>query len=49
MYEWKGIDGFWDGNTKSGEAPTGTYFYILDYTNAKDQVKKEKGHLTLFR
>lgn len=49
LYEWSGINGGWDGNAKGGEAPSGTYFYILEYTDAKDQVTTEKGFLNLFR
>jgi gliding motility-associated-like protein len=49
MYEWEGIKGFWDGNTKTGAAPSGTYFYILTYTDQKDKSTTEKGFLTLFK
>jgi gliding motility-associated-like protein len=49
MYEWEGIKGFWDGNTKTGAAPSGTYFYIITYTDQKDKSTTEKGFLTLFK
>ncbi len=49
LYEWDGINGFWDGSAKSGLAPTGTYFYIITYTDQKDKSTTEKGFLTLFR
>lgn len=48
MYEWDGVNGYWDGKSKSGAlAPAGTYFYILSYTDVKDQSKNEKGFITL--
>jgi gliding motility-associated-like protein len=46
--EWDTINGYWDGNTKSGIAPDGTYFYIVTYTDQKGITKTEKGFLTLF-
>lgn len=48
MYEWDGINGYWDGKSKSGAlAPAGTYYFILTYTDVKDQSKNEKGFITL--
>lgn len=49
MYEWDGINGSWDGNTKTGAAPDGTYFYIIHYTDQKDKSTTEKGYLNLFK
>lgn len=49
MYEWSGLTGGWDGNAKSGPAPSGTYFYILNYTKNDDTSKSEKGFFQLFR
>jgi gliding motility-associated-like protein len=49
MYEWDGIKGFWDGNTKGGSAPDGTYFYIINYTDLLDKSTTEKGYLNLFQ
>ncbi len=48
LYEWFDIKGYWDGNTKNGKAPNGTYFYILNYNNPKGEITSEKGFLTLF-
>jgi gliding motility-associated-like protein len=48
MYEWDGVNGFWDGSAQSGKAPDGTYFYILDYTDLLDNTTTEKGYLNLF-
>lgn len=49
MYEWNTPDGFWDGKTKSGNAPDGTYFYILHYTDSGNTEHTDKGFLTLFK
>lgn len=49
LYEWNGINGGWDGSVKTGTAPDGTYFYILNYTDQKGESKTEKGFLSLFR
>lgn len=49
MYEWDGINGFWDGATKSGIAPDGTYYYIVTYTDLKDKSTTEKGFLNIFK
>ncbi len=49
LYEWEGINGSWDGNSKSGSAADGTYFYIINYTDQKDKSITEKGFLTLFK
>ena len=48
MYEWDGVNGFWDGSAQSGKAPDGTYFYIVDYTDLLDNTTTEKGYLNLF-
>jgi len=49
IYEWEGINGYWDGNIKSGMAPDGTYYFIVNYTDQKGITKTEKGFLTLFQ
>lgn len=50
LYEWDGINGYWDGKTKSGvPAVDGSYFYIINYTDFKGTSKTEKGFLSLFR
>ena len=34
LYNWDGIDGFWDGKAKNGTICTeGTYFYLITYTD----------------
>ena len=49
MHEWDGINGSWDGNTKTGGAPSGTYFYIINYTDQLGTSTTAKGFLNLFR
>lgn len=50
MYEWDGINGYWDGKIKGGvPAVDGSYFYIINYTDFKGTSKTEKGFLSLFR
>lgn len=49
LFEWNGINGGWDGNVKSGLAPDGTYYYIINYTDLKEKSTTEKGFLNLFR
>lgn len=49
IYEWEGINGYWDGTVKSGMAPDGTYYFIVNYTDQKGITKTEKGFLTLFQ
>jgi gliding motility-associated-like protein len=50
LYEWTGVSGFWDGNTHSGiKSTSGTYFYVVEYTDMKDVTSNAKGFLSLFR
>ncbi len=49
MYEWNTPEGSWDGKTTSGNAPDGTYFYILHYTDSGNAEHSDKGFLTLFK
>lgn len=49
LFEWTGINGGWDGNVKTGIAPSGTYYYIINYTDLKEKSTTEKGFLNLFR
>ncbi|PCJ23096.1 MAG: hypothetical protein COA97_12375 [Flavobacteriales bacterium] len=40
----------WDGRTTAGAAALeGTYFYVITYTTLDDEVKTEKGSVTLLR
>ncbi len=49
IHEWEGLNGYWNGTTKSGLAPDGTYFYITTYTDFKDKLTTEKGFLNIFK
>ena len=49
LYEWDGISGGWDGHTRSGiKTSSGTYFYVVEYTDQLDVVKSDKGFLNMF-
>ena len=40
----------WNGRTTAASlAPEGTYFYVITYTTTNDEVKSEKGSVTLLR
>ena len=49
LYEWDGINGYWDGKTKNGIASDGTYYYIINYTTPDLFSKTAHGFLTLTR
>ncbi|MES2514693.1 MAG: gliding motility-associated C-terminal domain-containing protein [Bacteroidota bacterium] len=49
MHEWEGTDGFWNGTSQTGHAASGTYFYIVNYTDSKNNSQTQKGFLSLFR
>ncbi len=49
LYEWDGINGYWDGKTKNGIASDGTYYYIINYTTPDLLSKTAHGFLTLTR
>lgn len=50
VYKWENdVNGFWNGNIGNNEATSGTYFYIVNYTNLLNQTKFEKGSITLLR
>jgi gliding motility-associated-like protein len=49
LYEWDGMQGYWDGRTKHGMAPEGTYYFIVDYSRGDANTATEKGFLTLLR
>ncbi len=50
MAQFTDVNGSWNGTTTSGiEVSSGTYFYILNYTNLKNETITEKGYLTIFK
>lgn len=49
LYEWDGINGYWDGKTKNGIAADGTYYYVINYTTPDLLSKTAHGFITLTR
>jgi gliding motility-associated-like protein len=50
MNSWNSLDGGWDGKTKIGlDAPSGTYYYIVNATYLQGSVVSKQGSFTLFR
>lgn len=48
MYNWNGINGFWDGYTTSGvECPDGVYVYVIEAKGFDGKEYKLKSNLTL--
>ena len=49
VYEWEDVKTGWDGTYKGNEAPEGTYFFVINGTDIKDQEFEEKGTVILIR
>jgi len=50
MYEWDGVNGFWDGYTTAGiPCPDGVYFYVLEAKGFDGKTYKLKSNLTIAR
>ena len=51
IYEWQGINGYWDGYTRpAGQlAPAGTYFYVVTATDVADVPYALSGTVQLMR
>ncbi|MFN4123092.1 MAG: gliding motility-associated C-terminal domain-containing protein [Flavobacteriales bacterium] len=49
VYEWEGLQAYWDGKINDKEAPAGAYFYVVDTTDIFDVNKQIKGTVTLVR
>lgn len=47
IYQWQGLEGYWDGTYKNEKVSDGVYFYLLDveWMNGKKEIKS--GHITL--
>jgi gliding motility-associated-like protein len=44
------LGGAWDGHTTAGEpCNDGVYFYVLEYTDAKGELKTKRGYVSLMR
>ncbi len=50
MAGWNSLNGAWEGRTGSGkECPDGTYYYIINTVNSKDEKKEYTGFVQLLR
>ena len=50
VYNWQGINGYWDGNNNTGiPAPDGVYYYIIHLVTRENEAKEYKGFLQLNR
>jgi gliding motility-associated-like protein len=49
IYSWDGVKGGWDGDTKSGPASDGTYYYVMWAERIDNRITKSHGFLTLLR
>jgi gliding motility-associated-like protein len=50
MNAWNSLEGGWDGKTKRGlDAPSGTYYYIINATYLQGSVVSKQGSFSLFR
>lgn len=50
LFNWNGIQGFWDGRTTSGvEVPDGTYFFLLNAIGEDGEEHFKKGSFSLIR
>ncbi len=47
LYSWDVVSGGWDGTFNGEKMNDGTYFYIINGTDVKDQPFEEKGTVTL--
>ncbi len=50
VYEYKGLEGFWDGATSAGKlCPSGTYYFYFTGTDKDGQIYKVHGFVELIR
>ena len=50
VYEWKGVEGYWDGRTPNGNwMPEDTYFYAIRALAKDGETLRKTGSLTLKR
>jgi gliding motility-associated-like protein len=49
VYEWDGLQAFWDGTVNGNDAPEGVYFYIIQANDIFDETHEKKGTVTLIR
>jgi gliding motility-associated-like protein len=49
IYEWAGLENFWDGTINGNKATDGVYFYVVNTIDIKDNSLDNKGTVTLIR
>jgi gliding motility-associated-like protein len=49
IYSWNTLSGSWNGSTKGGPAPDGTYYYVMTLHAADGTLHTEKGFVELLR
>jgi gliding motility-associated-like protein len=49
IYEWTGLENFWDGTINGNKATDGVYFYVVKTIDIKDNNLDHKGTVTLIR
>ncbi|MHB8403151.1 MAG: T9SS type B sorting domain-containing protein [Bacteroidia bacterium] len=49
LYTFTNVNEYWDGSAKSGKAPDGTYFYVIQTSDIKGEAHKYNGFLELIR
>ncbi len=50
VYEFEGVNGFWDGRKKGGnDCSAGTYYFIVTYTDVKGVTTEKSGYVQLMR
>jgi len=49
IYEWSGVDGYWDGRHNGTDAADGVYFYIIKSKGNDNAEYNKQGSVTLMR
>jgi gliding motility-associated-like protein len=49
VYEWQGLNAYWDGMLNGKEVPEGVYFYIVETSDIFNDTSENKGTITLIR
>ena len=49
VHHWKGIDGFWDGSTTNGELISGSYFFLIRYSDIENKEVTSQGWVDMIK